>query len=88
MDKNKIIKELESSLDNTKTIEKEIRLHYLLAKFYSIEEDSSAIFHFLESQNLLEYAGENGLMGFRNFYKYREKLEVLESSVHRLMFSD
>ena len=85
MDRKKIIEALENSLDNAETTERKMRLHYLLAKLYLSINDSWAISHLLESQDLLEYAGENGLVGFRNFYRYREKLENLEGAIEPMI---
>jgi len=87
MNRKKIIEALENSLDNAETTERKIRLHYLLAKLYLMENDNWAISHLLESQDLLEYAGEVGLIGFRNFYRYRDKLDRLEFLIEPMIYS-
>jgi len=47
--------------------------------------NSWAIGYFADSCELLEYAGENGIMGFRNFYRYRDKLDKLEFYIEQMM---
>jgi hypothetical protein len=84
----KIIHILENSIDKEQSTERKVRLHYLLAKFYLSTNDSHAIDHFFASEDLLRYAGKNGLMGFRNFYRYREKIENLECALEFMIFDD
>jgi hypothetical protein len=80
MDRDRVVNELESSLEATKSTGKKMRLHYLLAKFcFALGSCDQALYHFYTSVDLLEYVGKNGLMGFRDFYRYRGKLEFLES---------
>ena len=86
MDRKKIIESLEESLDNAETTERKIRLHYLLAKLYERANDNQSIWHFVQSRDLLEYAGKECLMGFRNFYRYRGKLESLEFFIDSMIY--
>ena len=77
---------LEKSLDNAKTSERKLRLNYLLAKSYlSINMDGKVLYYYLQAQDLLEHIGENGLMGFSNFYRFRNKLENIEFFVYAKM---
>ena len=84
----KIINILEESIYKEQSTERKVRLHYLLAKFYLSTNDSCAIYHFCISEDILRYAGENGLMGFRNFYRYRGKLEDLECAIEFMIFDE
>jgi len=86
MNRKKIIEALENSLDFDKNNEREMRLHYLLAKLYARVNDFQAVFHFTESQDLLEYLGKNGFIGFRNFYRYGDKLDRLEFFIQPLAY--
>jgi len=85
VDRDKIIRELEDCLDDAKTTERKVRLNYLIAKIYASMNNSWAIGYFADSCELLEYAGENGIMGFRNFYRYRDKLDKLEFYIEQMM---
>lgn len=85
MDKQEIITKLEHSVDHSNDKVREMRMHYLIARLYVSLKDDRAIPHFYESQGILEYLGEEGLIGFRNFYRYRGKLEILEFQVESMV---
>jgi len=73
------IEALSKALDNAETSAEKLRLNYLLAKFYlSIGEENSGLTHYFQANDLLEYVAENGLMNFKDFYRYRDKLEDLD----------
>ncbi|MCK5645123.1 MAG: hypothetical protein KAJ19_30260 [Gammaproteobacteria bacterium] len=84
---------LESSLWDAKTNNRKMRLHCLLAKFYlSIHNEDEyrdhsgrILYHYSQASDLLEYIGENGLMGFRDFYRYLRKLDYPEFFVYAKM---